>query len=79
MGLTPSDVINLSVETNEVGKNLLQKFENDLKKVALVSKLNFVSNDGEAKSSEAGSPDTSAEVFREVKVGDTILKIKIEK
>ena len=47
MGLTPSDVINLSIETNGIGKNLIQKFEGDLKKVALVSKIDFNSNDGE--------------------------------
>ncbi len=46
MGLTPSDVITLSIETNDNGKNLIQKFEADLKKVALVSKVDFNSNDG---------------------------------
>lgn len=47
MGLTPSDVIMLSLETNEEGENLIQKFENDMKKVALASKIEFGENDGQ--------------------------------
>ena len=47
MGLTPSDMVNLFIETNDVGKKLIQDFENDLKKVALISKIDFDSNDGQ--------------------------------
>ncbi|MBP6884050.1 MAG: class I tRNA ligase family protein [Candidatus Pacebacteria bacterium] len=47
MGLTPSDVIVLSVETDEAGKNLIQKFEKEMKKTATVSKIEFNTNDGE--------------------------------
>jgi len=47
MRLTPSDVISLTVETNEEGKKLIQKFENDLLKVVLASEIEFEKNDGE--------------------------------
>jgi isoleucyl-tRNA synthetase len=47
MGLTPSDVISLIVETNEEGKNLIQKFESEIKKSILVSKIEFKQNNGE--------------------------------
>jgi isoleucyl-tRNA synthetase len=46
-GLTPSDVITLSVETNEDGKKLLEKFADDIKKTVLVSQINFTENDGQ--------------------------------
>jgi isoleucyl-tRNA synthetase len=46
MGLTPSDVIELFLETNEKGKKLVQKFEIDLKKTVLVSKIDFQENAG---------------------------------
>jgi isoleucyl-tRNA synthetase len=46
MGLTPSDVITLEIETNETEKKLIQKFENDLKKTVLVSGIEFKPNDG---------------------------------
>ncbi len=45
-GLTPSDVISLLIETNEEGKTLVQKFEEDMKKTVLVSKIEFSENDG---------------------------------
>jgi RecA-family ATPase len=45
-GLTPSDVVNIVFETNETGRNLIQKFEKDVKKTVLVSKIEFGKNDG---------------------------------
>jgi len=48
MGLTPSDVISLAVETNDAGKKLVQKFETDLLKTILASKIEFKQNDGES-------------------------------
>ena len=45
-GLKPSDVVLLSVETNEKGRNLIQKFEKDFKKTAQLKNINFKSNDG---------------------------------
>lgn len=45
-GLTPSDVVALSVETNEVGKKLIEKFENEIKKTVLVSKIVYRDNAG---------------------------------
>lgn len=45
-GLTPNDIISLVFETNEIGKNLIQKFETDMKKTALVSTIEFKNNDG---------------------------------
>ena len=38
MGLTPSNIISLVVETNDEGKNLVQKFEADLLKPFLPQK-----------------------------------------
>lgn len=46
-GLTPSEVISLSIETDEVGKNLIQKFEADFKKTILVNEIKFEVNSGE--------------------------------
>ncbi len=47
IGLTPSDVISITFETSEIGKNLIQKFEVDMKKTVLASKIEFAGNDGE--------------------------------
>ncbi len=47
LGLTPNDAIKLTVETNGVGKKIIQKFEADLKKTVLVSHIEFANNDGE--------------------------------
>ena len=46
MGLTPSDVISLVFETNDAGKKLIQKFESEMKKTALASKIELKVNDG---------------------------------
>ncbi len=62
IGLTPSDVISLTISTDEEGRKLIQKFENDLKKVALVSRVEFGENEGE-----------------ELKVGELLFKVKIQK
>src|SRR5207249_4565817 len=40
-GLTPKDIIFLLVETDEKGKKLIRKFELDLKKTILASKIDF--------------------------------------
>ncbi|MFA4975472.1 MAG: class I tRNA ligase family protein [Candidatus Paceibacterota bacterium] len=48
MGLTPSDVISLIIETNDDGKKLIQKFETDLLKVILALKIEFKENNGES-------------------------------
>ena len=47
MGLTPNDVISLVIETNDIGKKLIQKFEVELLKIVLASKIEFKENDGE--------------------------------
>jgi isoleucyl-tRNA synthetase len=60
--LTPSDVITLSIEADEDGVELIEKFADDIKKTVLVERINFAANDGE-----------------EVKVGDKVFKVKIEK
>ncbi len=46
LGLKPKDVVALALETDELGKKLIQKFEADLKKTILVSKIEFKENDG---------------------------------
>ncbi|KKP88230.1 MAG: Isoleucine-tRNA ligase [Candidatus Nomurabacteria bacterium GW2011_GWA2_35_80] len=47
IGLTPNDVISLVIETNDIGKKLIQKFEVELLKIVLASKIEFKENDGE--------------------------------
>lgn len=44
MNLTPSDVVYLSIKTGEAGQELIEKFATDLKKTALVSKIEFKEN-----------------------------------
>jgi isoleucyl-tRNA synthetase len=61
-GLVPSDMINIFIETNEEGKNLINKFETEFKIVAGISEIKFENNDGV-----------------EVKVGELVFRIKIEK
>jgi isoleucyl-tRNA synthetase len=46
-GLTPSDIITLSIETDDAGKKLIEKFETDMKKIVLASKIEFNTNKGE--------------------------------
>jgi hypothetical protein len=55
-------MINIFIETNEEGKNLINKFETEFKKVAGISEIKFENNDGV-----------------EVKVGELVFRIKIEK
>ncbi len=45
-GLTPSDTITLSIETNESGKTLIEKFADDIKKTVLAFDIVFVQNEG---------------------------------
>ncbi|MDQ3076087.1 MAG: class I tRNA ligase family protein [bacterium] len=45
-GLVPSDVISLSVETNEAGNELINKFKEELLKVVGANNLSLVENDG---------------------------------
>jgi isoleucyl-tRNA synthetase len=47
MGLTPSDRVSIIFETNETGKKLIQKFEADMKKTVLISKIEFENNSGQ--------------------------------
>jgi isoleucyl-tRNA synthetase len=47
MGLTPSDAVSVVFETDEKGKNLIQKFEADIKKTVLISEIKFENNGGE--------------------------------
>ena len=46
-GLTPSDVVALVFETDDAGRKLIEKFENEIKKTVLASKIEFKENDGE--------------------------------
>jgi isoleucyl-tRNA synthetase len=47
IGLTPNDIVVLTFETGEKGKKLIQKFEKDMKKTVLLSKIEFKKNNGE--------------------------------
>jgi isoleucyl-tRNA synthetase len=68
MGLTPSDVVALTFETDETGKKLIQKFENDMKKTVLISKIEFRENDG-----------LPAQAGEEIKIDELTFRVKIEK
>ena len=46
-GLTPSDKIKLCLDTDQNGKDLVQKFEQDLKKSVITSQIEFKANNGE--------------------------------
>ncbi|MEK7471120.1 MAG: class I tRNA ligase family protein [Patescibacteria group bacterium] len=70
IGLTPSHVISIVFETNDAGKKLIQKFENDMKKTVLVSKIEFKENDGQ---------DPSINSWQEIKIDELVFKVKIEK
>lgn len=72
MGLTPSDKISLFVETDEAGKNLIQKFEEDIKKIVLATVIEFKANDGPA------SPHSvSGAGWEEIKIETLSFKIKL--
>ncbi|MBP9711843.1 MAG: class I tRNA ligase family protein [Candidatus Pacebacteria bacterium] len=47
MGLTPSEVVTLSISTTPVGQKLVEKFETEIKKTVLVSKIEYRENDSE--------------------------------
>ncbi len=46
-GLETTDFVNLSVQTGDEGKRLIQKFEGDLKKVAQIKNISFENFEGE--------------------------------
>ncbi len=72
MGLTPSDVVTLTFETDEVGKKLIQKFESEMKKTVLASKIKFSARGGSAFDGK----NTEGE---EIKINELIFKVKIDK
>ena len=74
LGLTPSDVVSIVFETDDTGKKLIQKFENDMKKTVLVSKIEFKPARPHESSGAGGDNDGE-----EVKIDDLVFKIKIEK
>ncbi len=47
MGLTPNDIISVFISTTEAGKRLVEKFENEIKKTVLISKIEFRDSEGE--------------------------------
>ncbi|MBI5139218.1 class I tRNA ligase family protein [Candidatus Nomurabacteria bacterium] len=46
-GLTPSEKVSLLIYTSDEGQKLVQKFETEIKKIVLVDKIEFQSNDGD--------------------------------
>ncbi|MDD2935381.1 MAG: class I tRNA ligase family protein [Candidatus Pacebacteria bacterium] len=61
--LVPSDLVELEVETNEVGKELIEKFADDLKRTAGLEKIEFEDvDDGE-----------------EIKIDELTFKLKLDK
>ena len=73
MGLTPNNVVGLIFETNEAGRKLIQKFETDIKKTVLASKIEFRGNDGAPTFAQGFSE------AREIKIDDFVFKVKIER
>ncbi|MFH1402281.1 MAG: class I tRNA ligase family protein [Patescibacteria group bacterium] len=61
--LTPSDSIILAIETDESGKNLINKFADELKQVAGIKKIDFI----------------PVPVGAEIKIDNLVFKIKIIK
>jgi len=47
MGLTPHDIVRLSIETSGAGRDLVQKFESELKKTTLAETIELRETDGE--------------------------------
>ncbi len=46
-GLAPSDIVTLEIKTNNDGRALIQEFENELKKVSLLSAVSHVDVEGD--------------------------------
>jgi len=68
LGFTPNDVISVIFETNDTGKKLIQKFENDMKKTVLASEIEFWENGG-----------LPAQTGQEIKIDELSFKVKIDK
>ena len=47
LGLTPSDLIYLSIQSNEEGNKIVEKFENDITKIVLASEIKYDISDSE--------------------------------
>lgn len=47
MNLTPSDVVSVTFGTNDEGKELVRRFENEIRKTVLISQINFKDIEGE--------------------------------
>ena len=47
MNLTPSDMVNVILSTDEKGKELVHRFENEIKKTVLVAQIDFRDVQGE--------------------------------
>lgn len=62
-GLVPSDLVELEVETNEAGKELVEKFAEDLKRTAGLEKIEFEDVDN----------------GEEIKIDELVFKIKLDK
>ena len=72
ISLTPSDIGSLVFETNDVGRRLIQKFETDMKKTVLASKIEFSVQGG----SISGGKDMKGETL---KIGELVFKVKVER
>jgi isoleucyl-tRNA synthetase len=72
-GLTPSETITLSIGTDDVGKQLVQKFESDLKKTVMAENIKFEMKTGPSFAQGFG------EAKEEIKIDSLIFKITIQK
>jgi isoleucyl-tRNA synthetase len=46
-GLTPSEMVSLTIETDKKGRELVDAFREDIKQTVMLSKVEFAENDGE--------------------------------
>lgn len=75
IGLTPSDVVSLTFETSDAGKELIQKFEADMKKTVLAPKIEFKPARNASSIADAGGENDG----EEVKIDQLVFKVKIDK
>ncbi len=62
LGLMPSDVVSMSLVSDEAGQSLVEEYEEEIKKTVGASDIKFSFNEGQ-----------------EIKVGELVFKVKIDK
>jgi isoleucyl-tRNA synthetase len=75
-GLNPNEKINLFIQTDNLGLELIEEFKDDLSKVVGIKELKIEENNSLAKFNEIKSPEKPEEVFGKIKINDLIFKIE---